>query len=174
MARPRIPTAVQEAKGAFVKDPARGRARANEPEANGPIGSPPAYFDKHHKDAWHELVSEAAPGVLCRSDRKHLELTVRLLCKMRVAPGRMPKWLRFLAKACQELGMPERDVEEMQDAIRAGLGCNAQELGLLATSLTRIGMTPADRSKVHGEKLKEHDPFADDDEDEEGGSQTIN
>lgn len=160
MGRPRTPTAVLEAKGAFGKNPQRGVVRAHEPRTNGPIGAPPSYFDAFHKAAWKELVDESPKGVLAKSDRKHLELTVRLLCKMRAAPGRMPKWLRFLGEACERLGMPERDREEMQEAIRSGLGCSAQELGLLATSLTRIGMTPADRSKVHGEDEEEHDPFA--------------
>lgn len=104
----------------------------------------------------------APEGVLAKSDRAHLELATRLLTKMRLAPARMPKWLRVLGDALTTFGMSERDVNEMKDAFRAAIGVNAQELSLLSTTLTRMGMTPADRSRVNGkeDKQSEADPLA--------------
>ena len=158
--RPRKPTAVLEATGAFRKNPQRAAARANEPKPNGPIGKPPAYFDAAHKKVWKELVGESQRGVLTKADRKHLELTTRLTCRMRVVPGRMTKALNFLGDALITLGMDKAEVAEFKTDIRKTLGCSAQELSLLSTCLQRMGMTPADRSKVYGEpEEKPVDPF---------------
>ena len=156
--RPRKPTAVLEASGAFEKDPQRRDARANEPASNGPIGNPPDYFDENHRDVWFELADMAPDGVLAKSDRLHLEVAVRLTVKMRLAPAKMPKWLSYLGKALTTLGMSPLDIDEMKNAFRAALGINGQELALLGATLTRMGMTPADRSRVHGEKPKDNKP----------------
>ena len=40
----RIPTAIHQMKGSFEKNPSRGRARADEPKPDGPLGAPPADF----------------------------------------------------------------------------------------------------------------------------------
>ncbi|MDP9039823.1 MAG: hypothetical protein M3O02_11220 [Acidobacteriota bacterium] len=162
MGRPRKPTAVLEATGAFQKDPRRAEARANEPKANGPIGDPPAYFDNVHRAIWFELIDECPSGVLAKSDRKHLELASRLTAKMRIVPGRMQGWLWALGNCMVQMGVNKQEVEDMKDDLRAALGCTSQELSLLATTLTRMGMTPADRSRVHGDpdKPKDDDPFA--------------
>lgn len=160
MGRPRKPTAVLRDKGAFAKDPKRGLARENEPKANGPIGNPPDYFDQTHQSVWHEFVDEAPRGVLTKADRKLLELAVRLTCKMRFEPCRMAKWIRFLGKALEQLGMPEDDVDEMNEAFETALGCTAQEASLLANCLQRMGLTPSDRSKVTVEPEKPESRFA--------------
>jgi len=158
--RPRTPTQVLEDKGAFAKDPQRRASRKDEPKPNGPIGAPPDYFDDNHREVWQELVDEAPRGVLAKSDRKQLELTTRLTCKMRVVPGRMHKALRFLGDALLNLGMNEKDVEDFKEDMRKMVGCSSQDLSLLASCLTKMGMTPADRSKVHGEsEEKPADPF---------------
>lgn len=44
MARPRKPGNVLELKGAFKRNPARGKARENEPKPNGEIGDPPTHY----------------------------------------------------------------------------------------------------------------------------------
>lgn len=110
MARPRTPTAIQELKGAFKKDPQR--RRSNEPEYNGPLGAPPDSFDEELAGIWHELESMAAANVLAQSDRWLVELACRTM----------------------------RDV-------RKGSAL-ASERNLLLSCLSRMGLTPADRSKI--------------------------
>ena len=68
MGKPRKPTALLEASGAFAHNPARGRARANEPKPTGPIGDPPAWLKIKERTCWAELVTASAPGVLTSSD----------------------------------------------------------------------------------------------------------
>jgi hypothetical protein len=148
-------------KGAFDKDPKRGVARKNEPKPDGPIGRPPSYFDASHRSIWREIVDECPRGVLTRADRKLLELAVRLTSKMRTIPGRMPKWLEFLGDALLDLGLDEGEIVRMKDTIRSSIGCSSQELTLLTNCLTRMGMTPADRSRVQVDPEKVDDPFDD-------------
>jgi hypothetical protein len=81
MPTPRTPTAILEAKGSFIHDPAR--ARLNEPTSGKPIGSPPCYLSLEEKRVWRELVKHSCPGVLFESDREHFELLTRLTAKMR-------------------------------------------------------------------------------------------
>jgi len=160
MPRPRKPTQVLEDKGAFKHDPARAEARKNEPKQLKPLGDPPDYFDQTHIAVWNEYVEECPRGVLTSGDRKVLELAVRLTCKMRFTPCRMAKWLRFLGKALEALGMPEDDVEEMKEAMETAVGCTAQEMSLLSSCLQRMGMTPSDRSKVQVEPEQKESRFA--------------
>ena len=158
--RPRKPTAVLEDTGAFKHDPKRGLARANEPKPVGPVGEPPAYFDASHREVWDEYIAEAPRGVLTTADRKQLELAVRLTCRMRIAPGKMTKALNFLSKVLLSLGMPEEDVTDFKEAMRATVGCSAQELSLLHSCLQRMALTPSDRSKVTVEPEKKESRFA--------------
>lgn len=94
MGRPRKPTQELELSGAFEKDPQRKRARAQEPKSEGPIGPPPQHWDvpdgalrcqefQRLRVIWDELVIQAPPGVLNRSDRVHLEIICGLLDKYR-------------------------------------------------------------------------------------------
>jgi len=59
MGRLRKPTELLELTGAFKKDPARGRARANEPEVSEPLGEPPVNFTPNQRAAWQELQARA-------------------------------------------------------------------------------------------------------------------
>jgi len=89
--RPPKPSKVLEMTGAFKKDPQRRRKRAGEPESAGPVGGPPDPFTRNPDSPelqklcliWDELVADAPPGVLTRSDRIHLEVVCRLLLKVR-------------------------------------------------------------------------------------------
>lgn len=120
MGRPRKSTAEHERSGSFEKHPERKAARANEPKPDGPLGLPPACFDPEtHTGSrllqiWHELVSQAPPGVLTSSDRAHLELACRLFFRVRFDP-------------------------------KAKVG----DFNRLAELLGKMGMNPADRSKVN-------------------------
>ena len=57
MARPRTPMAVAKLTGAAAKDPQRFRNRS-EPNASGPLGSPPAFMSAKEKKAWKSFASE--------------------------------------------------------------------------------------------------------------------
>lgn len=81
MARPRKPTAVLDLKGAFKKDPARGKARANEPKIDAAIGEPPAALGDDEKALWRELAVYGA--WLTAGDRLLLEIACRLMVLFR-------------------------------------------------------------------------------------------
>lgn len=80
MARPRTPTNVLDARGAFKKNPNR---RREDPDVDAEIGEPPAFFDEAHACVWQELVAAAPNGVLKGSDRVALEMACRLTVAMR-------------------------------------------------------------------------------------------
>ena len=76
--------------GAFEKNPARGRARAGEPDPVGEIGEPPAALSLPERAAWNEICTISHAGVLCRADRLAVELAARLLAEYRLAPVTFP------------------------------------------------------------------------------------
>lgn len=81
MGRPRKPTAVLELKGAFKKDPGRGKARANEPKIDETIGDAPDHLPEDAALIWGDL---AAYGTwLTAGDRLMLEIAVRLMSMFR-------------------------------------------------------------------------------------------
>jgi hypothetical protein len=79
----RVPSAVLKARGAFRKDPARGRARANEPVPTAQVGEAPTFLTAEQRTAWSEIVGAAAPGVLSAMDRFILERAAILLAESR-------------------------------------------------------------------------------------------
>ena len=112
MSRPRISTAILEARGAFIHNPGRRVARANEPKPTGQLGRPPKHLASDEKKIWRELARIVPPGVLTNSDRWFVEMTVRLMPCLR-----------------------QRTV-------------TASQIGQLLQCLGRMGLTPADRSRV--------------------------
>jgi hypothetical protein len=90
--RPRTPTSILEARGSFRHNPARGRARENEPRPGDPLGDPPEDWVERAKHSqkyvelvkcWSEIATQAAFGVLTSADRSHVEMTCRLMYKIR-------------------------------------------------------------------------------------------
>lgn len=81
MGRPRKPTNILNLTGAFDKNPARRKARANEPKDLGELGDPPQRLNAEQLKAWNEIVENAAYGVLTKSDRHSLEITAVLLAE---------------------------------------------------------------------------------------------
>jgi len=79
MGRNSIPTAIQDAKGAFLKDPQRKRTQ--EPTTDRPLGEPPTYLSKDERKVWRELAKQALPGVVFESDRLMFAVLVRLANK---------------------------------------------------------------------------------------------
>ena len=85
MARPRTPTAILDARGAFRKDPQR--RRDGEPEVREPIGAMPGYFDESQKVAWKQITNQAPMGVLTEADTGAVEMASILMAEMRTDWG---------------------------------------------------------------------------------------
>ncbi len=81
MSAPRKPTAILDARGAFIKNPQLRREA--EPTTDEPLGGPPERLSAELKTLWHELAAEILPGVAKRSDRTAFELLVKLTQRMR-------------------------------------------------------------------------------------------
>lgn len=87
MSRPRTDTNVLKMRGSFKKNPQRLKERENEPKPVGGLGDPPEEFNEVHNkrllQAWHEVVAMVPPGVLTCADRIIVEMTARLIARMR-------------------------------------------------------------------------------------------
>lgn len=83
MGRPRTPTNVLDARGAFDKNPNRKR---EDPEVAGPLKGAPGHFTAEQIDIWKELVKAAPKNVLTESDRFALEIAALLLQQFRLDP----------------------------------------------------------------------------------------
>lgn len=79
--RPRTPTAVLDARGAFKKDPQR--RRDGEPVVREPLGAMPDNFDEGQARAWTEITETAPLGVLTEADRLAVEFAATLLAEFR-------------------------------------------------------------------------------------------
>jgi len=131
MARPRTPTATLKLKGSFKTHPERLKARAGEPKPSGILGDPPEDFKPNEKAAWFELSSIAPPQVLTNADRWSVELACKIMARFRSG------------------GVGGRD------------GITTSELAQLVQLLGRMGMTPADRSRISvPQRAEEDNPFA--------------
>jgi hypothetical protein len=87
MARPRTPTNVLDARGAFKKHPER---RREDPEPAGELGEPPLYFSAPELQCWTELVSITPRGVLTARDRWVVEMAARLMAEYRELGRKFP------------------------------------------------------------------------------------
>jgi hypothetical protein len=125
MGRPRTPTPLLELRGAYKHDPKRKRARQAEPKAGGPLDGAPTSFSAELVSVWDELCELAPPGVLGKADRWLVEVTCQLMLKFRVI------------------------------GLLRGSGMSSAELNLLVSCLSRMGMTPSDRSRVGIQTPKE-------------------
>jgi hypothetical protein len=112
VSRPRTSTAVLESRGAFVHNPGRRVARANEPRPTGQLGRPPKHLANDEKKTWRELARISPPGVLTNSDRWFAEMAVRLMTRVRQGTAR------------------------------------TMEFSQLVQCLAKMGLSPADRSRV--------------------------
>lgn len=79
MARPRTPTNLLDARGAFKKDPQRRRDA--EPVVREPIGAPPAELSGEELRWWQEIVTRAPLGVLTMADHVSVLLAAKLLAE---------------------------------------------------------------------------------------------
>ncbi len=94
-------------KGAFAKDPARGRAREDEMEAVGEVGDPPEWLDESAKVAWSEIAGMVPVGCLGRSDAAHLAVVSKLYALVKVTPAEdiPPSVLQRLMAGLGSMGM---------------------------------------------------------------------
>jgi hypothetical protein len=126
MPRNKVPTAVLDAKGAFIANPQRERKAEPKTTDAGPIGSAPTRLTQDQKKVWKEIAKRMLPGVVFASDRDAFELMVRLTVRMRA------------------------EDHTKEETIMA-----AAEKTLLVSLWSRFAMTPADRSRVQAEKKPE-------------------
>ena len=108
----RLPTAVLDAKGAFIKDPQR--KRPNEPRTDKPLGGPPARLSDDLKRIWKQLQKEAIPGVLMHSDRTAFELLVKLTLKMQNDELSNVAQMNLLRDMCARFAMTPSDRAKVQ------------------------------------------------------------
>ena len=112
MARNRTPSAILDARGAFLQNPQR--ARKNEPTTDRPISaSPPAYLrdclSDEEKKVWKLLVKQALPGVLCESDTTLFLSMVRLTAKLYYNPPLMVGEIAQLTSLGSKFAMSPAD-----------------------------------------------------------------
>lgn len=80
MPKPRTPSNVLEARGAFAHNPDRKR----EDFDSGAFDKvAPAYFDEGQRAVWNEMVGLLPESVLQSTDRMAVELTSRLVARFR-------------------------------------------------------------------------------------------
>ena len=110
MTRPRTPTSILKARGAYEVNPARLKDRQDEPRPDTPIGEPSECLTEAQKACWRETVSLVVPGVLTGSDRLWLEDFCRLLAEVR-ATGTFRKSADRAAyqKCLERMGMNPSD-----------------------------------------------------------------
>lgn len=106
MARPRKPTALLEASGAYKKDPQRRADREGEVEDVEDLGARPPGLPVAVAVVWDELVADCHKGVLTRADRQSLEIAARLMAEFRQRGADMEAGkIGRLQAALGELGM---------------------------------------------------------------------
>lgn len=111
MGRIAQPKAVLEISGGAKKNPARLKARENEPEPTDGIGEPPEHWKKPcsiipgtREAIWREYVAQALPGVLGNSDRAFLELVCEVTYDARRVWSGQDRARRHLGELLKEMG----------------------------------------------------------------------
>jgi len=148
--RPPIPTAVQEAKGAYRKNPQR--RRTNEPTA--PAGRPemPKNLKPHAKKAWTQTVQALETmGILSSADWASLEIYAEAYqqfkeCQASIAQKGTAIW--STNKNGFECAMKNPDVAVMAEAVKT-----------LFKVWSEFGLTPSARTRVAVTGEKKQDPL---------------
>jgi hypothetical protein len=121
LGRPPKPAVIQEASGAWIKNPSRRRTEA---KIRAPIDTNniPEKMNEHETKCWHELIFNAPLYVLKNSDAYIVEAAARTLSRVR----------------CPELyGLSMTQQIQVMTQLRA--------------FLSLMGMTPSDRARVQSE-----------------------
>jgi hypothetical protein len=127
MARPRKPTAVLEASGAFINHP--NRKRPHEPKPVGELGDPPETLSQTERLLWLEIAADLPPGVGTNADRKSFEIMVCLMNQFRQSRRITGAELSQLTGLFGRFGMTPADRSKVkvsndnaQDPLEAFLG----------------------------------------------------
>jgi hypothetical protein len=123
----RQPTAIQEAKGAYVKNPSR--RNPHEPTVGRPLGSAPKDWPPELAAIWKEIKSCLAPGVATRTDRFAFRMMVRLTWKMEH----------------EDIGNP---ISLLTGSERSGLITLWSRFGMTPVDRTRVEVPKAVESKL--------------------------
>lgn len=86
MGRPRTPTKILDARGAFKNHP--DRKRDDEPVVSEPLGGPPDWFSEEEAAMWIELASRIPPGVATDSDWPVMCQCAVMFAKFKEAPSK--------------------------------------------------------------------------------------
>ena len=126
--RPRTATNVLELKGAFRKNPDRGRARAHEPKPIGGIGPAPKLEVLTFEQAWDLIVATAPPGVLTSRDRLYVRVAAELLALLSEsgAAGVDSAKLNRLEMMLGKLGLNPADASRVKAWSNAPAGGSAE------------------------------------------------
>lgn len=84
--RPRTPTNILDGRGSFKNHPERRKDRADEPIVTEPIPDVPKRFTKDQKQAWRDITTQCAAGVLTKADAIAVEIAAGLLARHRQTP----------------------------------------------------------------------------------------
>jgi hypothetical protein len=108
MPRPRKPTALHLVENTLR--PARHAERSHEPVVDGPLGGPPSDWKPAGKALWWEIANAIPAQVATRADRLIVELTCRLVVKMREDPEKFNSAMAGQLRCClASLGMTPAD-----------------------------------------------------------------
>ena len=168
MPRPRTPDNVLQLNGSGKHNAGRLAARKNQPRDKRPVGPCPAYLTDPEKKAWRDLVRDAIPGVLFRSDRVAMESGAKLVAKMRDQAVSDDARRTAMVRKIDECDFtdPLSVQGVFYDLMSYTTGVtkyNSSDQSNLRALLGQFGMLPADRSKIIcDDGGKSDNPFADD------------
>lgn len=121
MARPRKPTNILNAAGAFERNPKRKRERANEPVPVGELGDPPSWMTAAQCVVWDEVKACIPQFTACGMDREAFIALVRM-----AEAVRQPKFIlgatEAYMRALGRFGMTPADRSKVQTVRPAGDG----------------------------------------------------
>lgn len=109
MSRPSLPKSHHFLVGTDKKNPARMKARENEPENTNPLGNPPTALSKEEKKYWLTIKNESIEGVLGEADRVAVSLASKLMVKVYSTEGATASEMGLLIKLLSQFGMTPAD-----------------------------------------------------------------
>lgn len=112
MGRNRTPSAILDAKGAFIANPQRRRTK--EPQGTLGIGVAPRRLTDEEKAVWKELADDMPDGVLQRSDRNMFELLVVLTVKFRSREPMMAAEQALMVSLASRFAMTPADRSKVE------------------------------------------------------------
>lgn len=101
----RLPSAVLEARGTFIKNPDRRRTDAI---SEGELGEAPDYFNPDQTQVWNEIKSQLPTGIAKSADRMWVEIASVLMLRFRTEKTHATN-ISLLMTALARLGMSPID-----------------------------------------------------------------